>query len=161
MIKRLTFVRRADGVPLGEFAERWRADALATGSPRPDRLVHCVVRPGRTDRPYHGVAVEWFADEASLTAHDEAERTPDRVVDATMLRNADSMRDWAASLERQLAAANASAAGPYFSIYSVRPGKSSTVPFMPPRQCAARIRTPSDVESQTQVAPAGASATSA
>lgn len=86
MIKRLTFVRRADGVPPGEFAERWRADALATGSPRPDRLVHCVVRPGRTDRPYHGVAIESFADEASLTAHDEAERTPDRAVDATMLR---------------------------------------------------------------------------
>jgi hypothetical protein len=72
VIKRLTFVRRADGVEPGEFGELWRATARANQSPRPERLVHCVVRPGRTDRPYHGVAIEWFADETSLIAHDAA-----------------------------------------------------------------------------------------
>jgi EthD domain len=70
MIKRLTFVRRAGGVEPDEFAERWRVAALATDTTSLDRLVHCVVRPGRTDRPYHGVAIEWFPDESALTAHD-------------------------------------------------------------------------------------------
>jgi hypothetical protein len=87
VIKRLTFVRRADGVSPDEFGERWREAAQATESPRPERLVHCVVRPGRTDRPYHGVAIEWFADEASLTARDAVVGAPDRAVDeGTVLR---------------------------------------------------------------------------
>jgi hypothetical protein len=90
MIKRLTFVRRADSVEPGGFAERWRAAALtvdrsAPPSARHSRLVHCVVRPGRTDRPYHGVAIEWFADEAALTACDATESaaldTLDPVID--------------------------------------------------------------------------------
>jgi hypothetical protein len=96
MIKRLTFVRRSDSVEPGEFAERWRAAALtvdrsAPPSARRSRLVHCVVRPGRTDRPYHGVAIEWFADEPALIACDATESAAldalDPVIDrATTLR---------------------------------------------------------------------------
>jgi hypothetical protein len=96
LIKRLSFVRRSNGVDPGEFAERWRAVALAAdraapASARRSRLVHCVVRPGRADRPYHGVAIEWFADEAALIACDATESaardTIDPVVDpATTLR---------------------------------------------------------------------------
>jgi hypothetical protein len=74
-LKRLTFVRRAPAVePLG-FGPRWRAraeqhHASAPPEARATRLVHCVVREGRTDRPFHGVAIEWFSDETNLAAHD-------------------------------------------------------------------------------------------
>jgi EthD domain len=88
-IKRLTFVRRVDGVGPDEFGERWRVQSLQMHEAVPDgarvqRLVHCVVRPGRTDRPHHGVAIEWFADEAALAAHDaHARSTPgDTLVDS-------------------------------------------------------------------------------
>jgi hypothetical protein len=37
--------------------------------------MHCVVRTGRSDRAYHGVAVAWFDDEADLAAHDRHEAT--------------------------------------------------------------------------------------
>jgi hypothetical protein len=74
-IKRLTFVRRAEDVGPDEFGARWRAQSLqahqaASEGARVQRLVHCVVRPGRTDRPHHGVAIEWFADDDALAAHD-------------------------------------------------------------------------------------------
>lgn len=79
-VKRLTFARRASEVSAGEFASRWRADALTTRDTAPagvgpQRLVHCIVRPGRTDRPFHGVAMEWFDDEGAMAAHDEHART--------------------------------------------------------------------------------------
>jgi hypothetical protein len=94
MIKRLTFVRRGAHVSVDGFAAAWRAEALDRGGAVPAhlgvrRLVHCVVRPGRTERAYHGVAMEWFDDEAHLVAHDEAAvgRGGDGVVDeASMVR---------------------------------------------------------------------------
>lgn len=75
VLKRLTFVRRAAGASADDFGSRWRDQArrLADVAPegaRPRRLVHGVVRPGRTDRPHHGVAIEWFDDEHALAAHD-------------------------------------------------------------------------------------------
>jgi hypothetical protein len=76
MIKRLTFVRRGDGVASDDFAARWRDEALRCHESGPQRareqrLVHCVVRPGRAERPYHGVAIAWFDDEAALAARDQ------------------------------------------------------------------------------------------
>lgn len=78
VIKRLTFVRRADGVEPDEFGQRWSA---APGGAGCSRLVHCVVRPGRTDRPYHGVAMEWFDGEAALAAYDAAESAARNTID--------------------------------------------------------------------------------
>lgn len=74
-IKRLRFVRRPDSVAADAFGAWWRerASELHDAAPpeaRAARLVHCVVRPGRTDRPFHGVAIEWFHDEANLAAYD-------------------------------------------------------------------------------------------
>ena len=72
-MKRLTFVRRAHGVLPEEFGPRWRDELLGlpAGS-APERLVQCVVRPGRNDRPFHGVSIEWFADDAAVSRYDEA-----------------------------------------------------------------------------------------
>ena len=38
---------------------------------RPSRLAHCVVRPGRGDRAYDGVAISWHHDEEAIASHDE------------------------------------------------------------------------------------------
>jgi hypothetical protein len=74
-IKRLTFVRRATGVEPAEFGGQWRAQDVqlhesATEGARAQRVVHCVLRSTRSDRPHHGVAIEWFADDDALAAHD-------------------------------------------------------------------------------------------
>lgn len=79
-VKRLTFGRRAGDTSATEFAQQWRADALRTQDTAPagaglQRLMHCIVRPGRTDRPFHGVAMEWFDDEVAMAAHDEHVRS--------------------------------------------------------------------------------------
>ena len=52
-------------------------------------------------------------------------------------------------------AASRAAARPYFSMYSVRPGNSSTVPCAPSRPDATRMRTPSGAVSQTHGRAAG------
>ncbi|HUG00007.1 MAG TPA: EthD domain-containing protein [Ilumatobacter sp.] len=67
-------VRRAVGVRSEEFGDRWRDDTLNTAAAAVDagleRLVSCVVRPGKHDRPFHGVSIEWFADQTALADHD-------------------------------------------------------------------------------------------
>jgi hypothetical protein len=87
-VKRITFVRRADGVAPEGFAERWRDRALSLHDAAPDgarvrRLVHCVVRPGRREGSYHGAAIEWFDDEANRSRHDElaVQATDDALID--------------------------------------------------------------------------------
>jgi hypothetical protein len=75
-IKRLTFVRRDPDVVPDAFAGQWRDRAVrlqesAPAAAKVNRLVHCIVRPGRTDRPHHGVAVAWFDDDANLAAYDD------------------------------------------------------------------------------------------
>jgi hypothetical protein len=108
VIKRLTFVRRADGAAPDDFAERWRAAALDSDSARPERLVHCVVRPGRTDRRYHGVAIEWFADEPNEAAVgvDDALIDPTNVlqvrVDSRTVLGADELTRWWTTGESRL-----------------------------------------------------------
>ena len=75
MIKRMTLVRRATGVPPDEFGWRWREQAekalsSMASADRPSRLAHCVVRPGRGDRAYDGVAISWHHDEEAIASHD-------------------------------------------------------------------------------------------
>ena len=76
-IKRLRFVRRAIDLPADGFGSRWAAyaAALAAAVPlhaAPACVVHCIVRTGKGDRPFHGVAIEWFSDEATMAAFDAA-----------------------------------------------------------------------------------------
>ena len=63
--------------------------------------MHCVVRPGRTDRPYHGVAIEWFTDEhhaITVGAHepviDPASVLSVRVDSRTVLGDEELARWW-------------------------------------------------------------------
>jgi len=75
VIKRLTLVRRRDGVPADEFGGRWRAQtelALVTmpAEARPRRLGHCVVRPSRHSVIHDGVAISWHDDESAASEHD-------------------------------------------------------------------------------------------
>jgi hypothetical protein len=72
VIKRFRLVRRSPDVAIEEFAARWTADqsALAGRIGAHHRLVLCAVRPGRTDRRFHGAAIEWFDDEEGLQAFD-------------------------------------------------------------------------------------------
>ena len=78
MTKRLTFVHKAAGVPGEEFASRWRAQAQddlgsLPADAAPQRVAHCVVRPGRPGRslpPYDGVAISWYDDASVLATHD-------------------------------------------------------------------------------------------
>lgn len=75
-VKRLAFVRRAAGVAAADFADAWRREvaqriAEAAGA-APLARAHCIGRDQRDAAPHHGVAIEWFADDAALTAFDAA-----------------------------------------------------------------------------------------
>lgn len=67
-VKLMLVVRRANGVPAGDFAARW-----LTGAPLASPAGRGAVRVSRhatlgDDQPFDGVELSWWADEAALRA---------------------------------------------------------------------------------------------